>query len=341
MPNRTLLTAIAALLLGATALAQDVRFEFRAITVQYDVDTPATLGEQISSGRMAIHGDQMRVEDDAGNVMLIRLSGDFAGFMFLDTGARKAYFLEQGLAQVTEETFTMAAVDGGPVGSTFPSALAPMLDGWVPLICLNNEPGACTVDVEVTQGGSTQVVTVAADIVQFHQTVGTGTLPGMMEDLPPEVKALMGNADGAGEPPFRVRSQTDTLGRYSDQLPGHEALWNFYLLLSSELGGVDFAAIGPLAATLSLGLAASASLGFPVVVQNWQETKIDVAPQLAMLGPMLEAISPLPIVSVSVLESVNVDPIEDPEALFYNGNPPDGYTLEVLSELLTQEVFGQ
>lgn len=56
---------------------------------------------------------------------------------------------------------------------------------------------------------------------------------------------------------------------------------------------------------------------------------------------MLEAVSPPPFISVSVLESLNADPIEDPDALFYNGGPPDGYSLVLLSELLTQEVLGQ
>lgn len=71
MPIRTLLTALAALLLGATSLAQDLRFEFLSFSVPYDPEIGGTLGEgQFTVGRMAIHGDQMRVEDDDGNVML-------------------------------------------------------------------------------------------------------------------------------------------------------------------------------------------------------------------------------------------------------------------------------
>ena len=322
-----LVTFLAAVLLGGAASAQDLALVYSVNSSQFDPNTGAAIGDvEEIGGLMTIHGDQMRVEDDTGNVMLIRLSGPYAGFMFLESGGSgTATFIEMDLARTVDGELTAA-----DALSSFLVVSPLLVETWpigrsIPYSCLEPVEGPiCDMSVDVYRDGVMETVIIDAYELEIRQTIGSGFLPGMTPD--DEISELGGMMD---QFPIRVMSQSDVLTRYSNEVPGFEILSDFYLALSEQMKA---GWVRSMVQALTYSMSLDASEGFPVVTITFHQTKLVVSDELAMIRPMLEMVGPAPSVSLSVLRAVDVDPLVDPDSLFYGGGVPPGYTLERPSE---------
>ena len=328
MPQRTyfrILVLLIGLAVASVAAAQDLTVHVVS-SLRSCADCDATDEQALV---MYLHEDQLRM-DQGPYSMLIRLSGGFRGLLLLDHGARRAQYLPMEVIAAGE-----ALIDATGTGTAedATTALEETFGGLAPALT-----------IELVQNGEVEIVEVASRHVSWSNT-GSAGLPFAAAD-----ERMGGQIPAEQMEEFseymRVVQTTSGWSWVDPEIPGSEHLAAFfttlaqmgvnpYALSSDDPGAM--AGIGMFAA-LTGTMGQIAQHGLPHHTASVTIVELRFGGELAAMAPMLEGMLP-PLVSASTsrVHRVDVDPIDNPEALFYGGGTPPGYEVQTLESVAVMD----